>query len=153
MKNTKQNGFTLIELLVIIVIIGILVSFTSIKVFDGIVKARDSQRKSDLKQLQTAVQLYFQDYNEYPASCKSTEPCWTNFFGEGNTNTYIKAMPQDPLYDTDHFYNYCRLDANNYVLAANLENSADQQIKSTTDANGCSTDGVNNPNWYWVTNP
>lgn len=141
-----QSGFTLLELLIVIVIIGILSSFISVSLFGGLTRSRDAQRKSDLKQLQTALQLYFQDNNEYPPSCISNDPCWTNLLGN-QPNPYIKSMPKDPVNDTNP-YHYCFLDTNKYVIVANLENSEDPDIKE--DNTDCSTSG---PNWYWITNP
>lgn len=157
-KFLFSQGFTLIELLVIIIIIGILVSFTFTKIFDGLVRARDAQRKSDLKQLQTALQLYYDNNDTYPYpgthTCNSNDICWKNLFGAGKTNMYIKAMPTDPLTNTDHLYYYCFIDLNTYVIIANLENSGDKQGSSTyPNAQTCTTNSVSDPHWYWLENP
>lgn len=146
-------GFTLIELLVVMVILGILGSFVFANVFNGLPKARDAQRKSDLKQLQTALQLYYQDNNTYPDptttphKCNSNnDACWPNLLGENNP--YIKTMPKDPL--NNHLYYYCRDTSDNskYTLVANLENTQDNE--KTDNTNNCSPSGLN---WYVKTNP
>ena len=57
MKTTKKGGFTLIELLVVIAIIGILSSVVLTSLNSSRTKARDTQRVSDMKQIQLAMQL------------------------------------------------------------------------------------------------
>ncbi|MBI2050606.1 MAG: prepilin-type N-terminal cleavage/methylation domain-containing protein [Parcubacteria group bacterium] len=70
----KQNhaGFTLIELLVVISIIGILSTLAVVSLNNARVKARDAKRVSDIKQLQTALELYASDKNGYPAASDLT---------------------------------------------------------------------------------
>lgn len=67
-KSNNQKGFTLIELLVVVAVIGalsgIVVSMISTGGFRD--KANDAQRISHLKQIQTALELYFSDFRAYP---------------------------------------------------------------------------------------
>ena len=57
-RPTSLKGFTLIELLIVIVIIGIL-SAGAVALFGNAQgKARDAKRQSDLKSLETAINLY-----------------------------------------------------------------------------------------------
>jgi len=157
LKN--QKGFTLLEILVVTVIIGILASFTTANLMGGVPRARDTQRKNDLKQLQTALQLYYADNNQYPPSdsCQwSSQTCWQTLLGE-DTARYINPMPKDPL-DRDlgfcetkqncYVYRYCRPVADQYILVANLENTQDSEKK--VDNPNCGTGG---PTRFWVTNP
>lgn len=62
----KAKGFTLIELLVVIAIIGLLSTLAVVALNSARQKARDSKRVSDIKQIQTALELYFADQNGYP---------------------------------------------------------------------------------------
>ena len=62
----KARGFTLVELLVTISIIGVLASITVISVGNVRQLARDSKRLADMKQLQTALEFYFNQTNGYP---------------------------------------------------------------------------------------
>ncbi|MDP3995203.1 MAG: type II secretion system protein [bacterium] len=70
----KQNhrGFTLIELLVVISIIGILSTLAVVSLNNARVKARDAKRVSDIRQVQTALELYASDSNGYPAASDLT---------------------------------------------------------------------------------
>ena len=61
-----RKGFTLIELLVVIAIIGLLSTLAVVALNSARQKARDSKRVSDVKQIQTALELYFNDNDAYP---------------------------------------------------------------------------------------
>lgn len=66
MRNIK--AFTLIELLVVISIIGILAGLSIFGLDSYFQTARDTQRKSDLKQYQTALETYANKNNGlYPS--------------------------------------------------------------------------------------
>ena len=57
--HTSLRGFTLIELLVVIAIIGILSSVVLASLNSARQKGRDAKRISDVKQLQLALELYY----------------------------------------------------------------------------------------------
>lgn len=64
----QQKGFTLIELLVVIAIIGLLSTLAVVSLNNARQKSRDAKRLSDIKQIQTALELYYNDANGYPAA-------------------------------------------------------------------------------------
>ena len=66
MITQSKKGFTLIELLVVIAIIGILSTLAVVSLNNAREKASDAKRVSDIKQIQTALELYFADSNGYP---------------------------------------------------------------------------------------
>jgi len=70
----KQRGFTLIEVLVVISITGLLASIVLVALKDARGKSRDTKRKSDLHQMQTALELYYNEHNEYPNWTVSGNP-------------------------------------------------------------------------------
>lgn len=64
----KQKGFTLIELLVVIAIIGILSSVVLASLNTARQKSRDAKRIADVKQLQLALEFYFDGNRSYPGA-------------------------------------------------------------------------------------
>src|SRR5690242_12182740 len=114
----RRNAFTLIELLVVIAIIAILAAI----LFPVFAQAREQARKtsciSNVKQLNTGVQMYIQDYDEAVPLTIGTAPSAnaSNFQADlGNTvvtwqdtvQPYIKnygimICPDAPYQSTDH---------------------------------------------------
>jgi prepilin-type N-terminal cleavage/methylation domain-containing protein len=76
----NQRGFSLIELLVVIAIIGLLSSIILASLNKAQSKGRDAKRVSDIKQIQLALQVYYDQNNNYTtASYGST--CGTALTG------------------------------------------------------------------------
>jgi len=76
----KSAGFTLIELLVVIAIIGLLSSIVLASLQSARAKAADAQRKSSMKELQKAIELYYDKYGAYP----NTNQCWAGLSANGS---------------------------------------------------------------------
>ncbi len=72
MYKTKK-GFTLIELLVVIAIIGLLATLSIIALNSAQAKARDVKRLSDVREIRTALEMYFASENAYPAEADITD--------------------------------------------------------------------------------
>ncbi len=126
MKKTVW-GFTLIELLVVISIIGVLATLITANLNAARSRSRDAVRKADLKNIQTALRLYYNDSGAYPASINWGEE-WSN-----TSNVYMNEVPADPL--PDQSYTYTRdTDNDTYILSACLENTSD--AKCNTDGSG-----------------
>jgi len=140
-KN-KKLGFTLVELLVVMAILGILAVVTLGNFRTSQIKARDAQRKSDLRQISNALEAYYNDYAGYPDSdssgmikacscgdgdlaCTWNDPGQREFCDENNT-VYMSMVPGDPLSDPSHSYCYYS-EGNLYRLYAILENENDPE--------------------------
>lgn len=94
----SRRGFTLIELLVVVMIISLLVAVVAISGGLARAKARDTRRKEDLRQLQTAVETHFQIKGKYPfmASTWRTDSDLKNqLLGQ-----FLSTMPTDPRSDS-----------------------------------------------------
>ena len=164
-----SRGFTLIELLIVIVIIGIL-STVVIANFVGIrARARDAQRKSDLRQIQTALQLYYSDNGFYPINDEDLD-CGDSFANDDDTVTYMREVPCDPIGENvSYHYNPRATNAGgtcseaetgticeSYELYACLENGSD----ADTDENqgrdviqDCDEEGETTRYSFTVINP
>lgn len=106
--SSSSRGFTLIELLVVIAIIGILASIVLASLNTARKKGRDARRLADLKQLQTALELYASDNGRYPNS----NGTWASFDAPAYINNpivnpnatnlsaalqpYLSSPPKDP---------------------------------------------------------
>ena len=104
MNNKK--GFTLIELLVVIAIIGLLSTMSVLALNSARARARDAKRISDIKQIQTALEMYYNDNNNYPNTLDQLTTTTTT------TPPLIKVIPTAPLPvdgtcdDTENTYTY-----------------------------------------------
>ncbi len=73
-KSETQLGFTLIELLVVISIIGVLASLVVVALGAARAKGRDSKRVADIRQLTTALNLYYSNNDSYPPVTDGSGP-------------------------------------------------------------------------------
>ncbi len=124
MKNQKKKGFTLIELLVVIAIIGLLATLSVVALNNARERARDSRRVSDVRQIQTALELFYNanPTQGYPDSLDNLVP------------VYMSPLPTPPTPDdcTPNAYTYNRTGANTYTLTYCLANDVGE-IKAGTN--------------------
>ena len=98
--NKTKSGFTIVELLIVIVVIGILAAITVVA-FNGVqTRANTAGALSDLKQVNSAIQLYYVDNGAYP----NTSGNWQGINKEANyipelTPTYLPSLPQSKMPD------------------------------------------------------
>ena len=64
----SKKAFTLVELLVVVAIIAILASALLVGLGGARQKARDARRIADLRNVQSALEVYYARNNQYPAA-------------------------------------------------------------------------------------
>jgi len=129
----KEKGFTLIELLVVISIIGVLAGLASFNFQQARERSRDVQRKSDLKQVQNALEVYKNDQRiqAYPDT-----GTWESDLIDGE---YMKAIPTDPREQRtdgswiDYVYTLNAGNSLEYTLITCLENESDVSKDETNN--------------------
>lgn len=124
-KLKEQKGFTLIELLVVVAIIGVLSSVVLASLSDARAQARDARREADMRQIQTALELYYNDKGHYPCEnasyCDGQSTRANGRLGEGaHIDTLLGpymggSVPMDPRGpgDSTYFYYYDGAHCNN----------------------------------------
>lgn len=147
-KKITNSGFTLIELLVVIgiitlVMVAVFPNFTGARQ-----RARDNQRKIDLKNIQAALDLYKLDQNPpvYPTTgalgAILCGKCWSS---DGNcgqvagSNIYMRKLPCDPAAastPTPFIYTRNASDNLKYTFSTCLENPVDPD-RDTSNVTGC----------------
>ena len=116
MKRGRCGGFTLLEILLVVGIISVLAGIVIIAINPGrqLAQVRNTERRSDIKQIYNAVQQFYIDKKYYPASTTdyvsslleicdtstSTYPSGLSCSGLVDLSqlvpTYITAIPVDP---------------------------------------------------------
>ena len=128
MKNSKR-GFTLIELLVVVAIIGILAAALLVSLGTARRASRDARRIGDLRNVQSALELYFNKCGRYPgdttATCDGSNPAdWATLSGTlRDSGLGISTLPNDPSIGATYRY-YVETGPSpgqSYILGADLE--------------------------------
>jgi type II secretion system protein G len=126
----KAKGFTLIELLVVIAIIGLLSTLAVVALNNARQKSRDAKRVSDIKQVSTALELYYADNNGYPTAATAVtlgdanhlcfdEDGFVAACDAGGT-TYMGLVPNNPT-PGGASYAYTSADGSTYSITFTLE--------------------------------
>ncbi len=96
----KNRGFTLLEIIVVVAIIAILAAYIAPKVAGRVDDARVSKAKSDIRVLESSLELYKLDNFVYPSSGQGLESLINKPSGENTKNWrdggYIKKLNKDP---------------------------------------------------------
>jgi len=145
--KTNKKGFTLIELLVVIAIIGLLSTVVMVSLNRARAKARDARKMTDFRQIQSALEQYFDanGYYPYTVDCSATSDSgWVYDSGatgytpdgivlswsdlETQLAPYIK-LPKSPG-SGSYSYGATQKD---YKLSVSLETDTDKMLND----NGC----------------
>lgn len=99
MRNV-QRGFTLIEIMVVVVILSVLGALVVPQIIDKVDVAKVKRAQSDIRAIETALDLYRLDNFKYPTTEQGllalvkqpVDPTITNY----NSSGYLKSLPKDP---------------------------------------------------------
>jgi prepilin-type N-terminal cleavage/methylation domain-containing protein len=130
-KMNKKFGFTLVELLVVISIVAILVVATSSSFVTSQQKSRDASKKSELKSLADALNMYFADKGSFPTSTImsgliSTQGEFSNTTKSGNKVIYMKKVPIGNSSGSLKLSYEVSSTGKSFRLFTNLENTGDR---------------------------
>lgn len=135
----KARGFTLIELLVVIAIIGLLATLAVVSFSNAREKARDAKRKSDLRQISKALELYYDQHGSYPLTggwctqISNTTNGWSAAF-RAEIAPWMPTVQFDPAFaSTNRDYFYYNINDQSYYLYAELEG----EDRADDGLNGC----------------
>lgn len=121
-RGAARSGFTVLELLVAVAAIVIIGTVVVTSVSSSRRAARDTRRAEDLRQLRTALELYFDSNRRYPQTLGELAP------------NFIPGVPRDP---GGNPYAYVPLGTlstcGSYHLGANLE-TGHQVLAGDVDA-------------------
>jgi len=117
----------LIELLVVIAIIGILSSIVLASLNSARKKGRDARRIADVKQLQLALELYYDSHSNYPTSAQYA----SNLVSEG----FISTLATDPSTGLGYAYEAIGsgTTCSSYHLGTKLETTGHTALSSDSD--------------------
>lgn len=114
-KNKKDKlGFTLIELLVVIAMIMLLSTIIFVYLNSARIKARDARRRSDIRQMGTAMNMYYDSYGTYQIfsgdqpyeACSFPGVPGCNLHGyPSSIDVFLKnSVPKDPINNATLYY-------------------------------------------------
>jgi type II secretion system protein G len=150
MPKQAKRGFTLIELLVVIAIIGMLAAVILASLGTARSKARDARRVSDVGQIQTALELFFDRSQSYPTTTWAATPTCGGTADVGQTLKAAGYLPQTPCdpttgnayyyqaYEDNTTYNTAKECTGtetclSYHMGANLENNGSTALANDRD--------------------
>jgi len=110
MKSPRNSkGFTLLEIIVVVAIIAILAAYIAPKIAGRVDDARVSKAKSDVRVLESSLELYKLDNFSYPSSEQGLQALTTKPSGANTKNWreggYIKKLNKDP-WGNEYQYSY-----------------------------------------------
>jgi len=126
-----DGGFTLIELLVVLSLIVILATMGLTQYRNSITHSKEAVLKEDLFRLRDAIDQYYADKGQYPASLDALV-----------SEHYLRALPDDPFTRSSSTWQAVTAepDANNPTADAGV-----YDVKSGSD--GTALDGTKYADW------
>lgn len=103
--NGKQRAFTFVELMVVLAIIALLLTVALPRYFAGLERAAEAVLKEDLLTMREAIDDYYVDKGQYPASLEKLVE-----------QRYLRSIPVDPVTQSDETWILIGLPQNSSVI-------------------------------------
>jgi general secretion pathway protein G len=103
--RVSEQGFTLLEIMVVVVIIGLLVAAVAPNFIGQIDKAAVSRARTDIRSIETSLNLYRLDNFRYPNTSEGLQALVTNP-GEASAPNWKQYLPRVPLDPWEQPYQY-----------------------------------------------
>ncbi len=145
MKSKKlQQGFTLVEIIIVFALIALISTYM---LGTGYVqskkRARDTQRRTHVKQIAVVLEEFINDHGQYPASsvdgkiigCGANYDLvcdWGDEFGNAAETLYMAKLPQDVYADGGRTYIY-RSNGLAWQLYVTLEDEKNKDVDRNGD--------------------
>ncbi len=151
----------MIELILVMTLLSILALVMLSNFNNTLKRGRDSQRKSDLSQLQKALENYYEDHHTYPTFTDifNRKLC-TNYVCLTSDTVYMMKVGTDPVPASYKYVYEPEPTASPvgpstyYYLYSHIENTADQDpnisLNGFTTNTDCNISGVPIPCRYYV---
>ncbi|MGC9326818.1 MAG: prepilin-type N-terminal cleavage/methylation domain-containing protein [Candidatus Hinthialibacter sp.] len=98
---SNKGGFTLIELLIVVAIIGILAAIAVPNFLNAQTRAKIANAVSDMRALDTALEMYRMDKGHYPywrdSAGTNINPVNRRLIALTTPMAYMSSVPQDPF--------------------------------------------------------
>jgi type II secretion system protein G len=155
-KRTSKDsaGFTLIELMIVIGLISILsiIALTAVNPVAQFQKSTDARKKSDLSQIQKALETYYQDNNKYPPV--GSKDSYNNLIKNADSDEkginwgeswqpYMNILPKSSDNTTYVYYADETNGRQSYYLYASLSRGADDSQACNDDGSACDSVQIN----------
>ena len=97
-RRAAARGFTLIEIMVVVVIIGLLAAIVAPNFFSQVDTATRNAAISDIRGIETSLNLYRLDNFRYPTTAEGLQALVTNPGGAvaETWKQYLQRVPTDP---------------------------------------------------------
>jgi len=108
-----RRGFTLIELLVVLAIVSVLLTMVVPRYMDRIDVAKETVLRDNLRGVRDVIDKFYGDWGRFPESLE-----------ELVEKNYLKALPVDPMTDSDATWQIVEVPSGHKGRVYNLRSGA-----------------------------